>query len=136
MTKRQLNLIQHSWPVIQPLMHKLGNSFSKKLYQAYPQVVEITRPGTGIQPNKLVYLFCTVVAQLNNLDAVTEEVKELSFFHQKYNVPPGAYVMMGNCMLNTWEEKFGDGWSEELRNAWLLGYQLLTNTLVTLQQPV
>jgi len=135
MTKQQINLVRHSWKVIELIMPGLENVFYQHLSRTAPRTTDMIVGRVGMHPGRLMHLFCTVTTQLNNLDAVTPQIKDLAAIQQKHDIPPGMYMSMCSSLLGIWKEKLADGWNKELEEAWLTGGALLANTLNALRQP-
>ncbi len=82
------------------------------------------------QYGKLVDMLSMVIARLDRLDTVTDEIAQLAIRHVGYGVRPAHYKLVGDALLWTLEKGLGKDWNEETAIAWKTCYTLLSDTMI------
>ena len=75
-------------------------------------------------------MFSLLVARLERLDELTEDIKQLVIRHVQYGTKPEHYQYVGNALIWTLKQASSDSWNKETQDAWATCYKLLAETMV------
>lgn len=131
MTTEQINLIKRSWLIfrgIDPLL--AGDLFYTRLFASNPSLRKMFPEDMKGQYVKLVDTLTVVVSRLESLETLTEEINAMAQRHVEYGVKPEHYNQVGTALLWTLEKTLGIEYSNEIKDAWLLAYTTLSETMI------
>jgi hemoglobin-like flavoprotein len=74
-------------------------------------------------------MIATAVGGLNNLDKLVPAVKTLGARHSSYGVTAAHYEIVGGALLWTLQRGLGEGFTPEVRSAWVKVYSVLAATM-------
>ena len=131
MTKDQILLIKKTWSIfreIDPVL--IGDVFYSKLFFDMPQLENLFHTPKEDQSKKLVNMLSIIIGRLDNLEALTEEIKHLAIRHVQYGVKEQHYKAVGTALLWTLQQGLGRDWNEDVRKAWSVCFQILSDTMI------
>ena len=131
MTKDQILLIKKTWSIfreIDPVL--IGDVFYSKLFFDMPQLENLFHTPKDDQSKKLVNMLSVIIGRLDNLEALTEEIKQLGIRHVQYGVKEQHYKAVGTALLWTLQQGLGRDWNEDVRKAWSVCFQILSDTMI------
>lgn len=134
MTTHQIQLVQGSWEQVKPIAQTAGMLFYNKLFEAAPHARSMFGENINEQAAKLTAMLGYIVAKLNRLEDLLDEVEKLAIRHNKYGAQPEHYAVVGQCLIATLSEGLGAAWNNELQDAWIAAYTILSNAMITAQQ--
>ena len=82
------------------------------------------------QYRKLMDMINLIVARLNKLDELTNEINDLAQRHVRYGVRPAHYKLVGNALLWTLKQGLGSDWTPEVEDAWKKCYAFLSGAMI------
>lgn len=130
MTQRQIELVENSWDFILQNANEAGSIFYSRLFEIDPKLRPLFGEDIESQSKKLVALITFAVHKLNNLEEIVADVKALGIRHRKYKVQREHYATVANALLWTLEKALGTQWTEEMENAWIEVYTILSQTMI------
>ena len=131
MTDTQIKAVKQSWRILRNINpHIVGDLFYSKLFMDNPSLRKMFPKNMDEQYKKLVETLSVVVARLENLDTLTDDIVAMAQRHVKYGVQPAHYKMVGNALLWTLEHGLGHDWNKETAAAWAECYGILSNTMI------
>jgi hemoglobin-like flavoprotein len=131
MTNRQINLIRTSWEIAAPHADVVGPLFYNTLFEIAPEVKSLfSRTSVPEQSRKLLSMLSYVIARLDSLDDILEEIGKLARRHVQYGVEDRHYGYVGAALLMTLEKGLGDAWNEEVKDAWTTCYGVLSSAMM------
>ncbi|GAB2774066.1 globin family protein [Rhabdobacter roseus] len=131
MTNRQLLLVQQSWKLLREIDPALlGDVFYERLFIQYPSLRAMFKGPMENQYQKFIDTLSILVARLDRPEAVGKEINQLAQSHAGYGVKPEHYVAVKEALLWTLEQGLGQDWNEEVRQAWICCYDLLTSVML------
>lgn len=131
MTKEQISLVKKTWGVfrkIDPLL--VGDVFYSKLFLDMPHLENLFHSSKEEQSKKLIGMLTIIVGHLDNLEELTEEIKQLAIRHVQYGVKASHYKAVGIALLWTLEQGLGRDWNEEVKASWAACYEILSTTMI------
>jgi hemoglobin-like flavoprotein len=133
MTAQQTDLVRETWRNLLPIRETVGDLFYKRLLVMAPKVRALFAHDLEPQAQKLMALCTTVVANLDNTDAFIPQIKALAVRYKRYGARPEHYAAIGQALLWALEKGLGDQWTPATRNAWTIGYTLLSELMMEAQ---
>jgi len=131
MTDKQIQIVKQTWKIfrsIDPML--VGDVFYSRLFMMMPGLRPMFKPSMEDQYIKLVDMLNLVVARLDRLEEVTADIAELAQRHVQYGVRPGHYRVVGDALIWTLQKGLGKDWNEEVSDAWLSCYTILSDTMI------
>ena len=131
MIQRQIELVKSTWSAVAAMDHVVvGGLFYNRLFEIAPQLKSMFHNPIPEQSKKLLAMMNYVIAKLDKLDDIVDEVAKLGRRHIQYGVQAEHYAIVGNALLWTLERGLGDNWNEEVKNAWTECYTILSGAMV------
>jgi nitric oxide dioxygenase len=130
MTERQVLLVKNSWSHVVLDSEKAGQLFYQRLFDVAPGIRHMFKSEPKEQARKLMNMVTLIVAKLEKLDDIMNDIKSLSQRHGKYGATPEHYQVVGACLLWTLEQGLDDKWNPETEEAWTAVYGLLSNAMI------
>jgi hemoglobin-like flavoprotein len=127
----QVALIKKSWKALRGVDPKLiGDIFYSKLFADNPSLRKMFPQKMDEQYRKLIDMLSTIVARLDQLDALTDDITAMARRHVEYGVRPAHYRLVGNALLWTLKNGLGRDWTPETEEAWKKCYTILADTMI------
>lgn len=112
------------------MAEKAGHLFYSRLFEVAPELRPMFKEDTSLQEKKLIDMITYVVANLDKMEGIMADVKELGLRHKEYGAKPHHYAIIGDCLLWTLKKGLAESWNEELETAWNLAYTTLSNAMM------
>lgn len=128
-TARQIQLVQDSFALVEPIAAQAAQMFYAKLFEYAPQVRPMFKKDLAVQGNMLMGTIKLAVKGLNDLDSLVPVLQKLAERHVNYGVKPEHYSPVGNALLWTLKQGLGKAWTPELRQAWIDVFRVMAVTM-------
>jgi len=131
MTREQILLVKKTWNIfreIDPVL--VGDVFYSKLFFDMPYLEKLFHTPREEQSRKLIEMLSIIVGRLDNLDELTEEIKQLAIRHVQYGVKEPHYKAVGTALLWTLQQGLGKDWDEGVEEAWASCFNILSTTMI------
>ena len=112
----------------------LAARFYARLFETDPSTQALFKGDIKAQGKKLVQTIAVVVNGLDNLNAIVPAIESLGRRHAGYGVTVQHWDSVGNALLWTLADTFGDAFTPEVHNAWASAYGLIAGTAIAAQQ--
>src|SRR5512138_3634992 len=112
MKESDIILIKRSWRVFREMDPSvIGDAFYSKLF-SYNKSLRKMFPRNMIQQyQKLMDMINTIIARLDKLDELNDEISAMARRHVQYGVRPGHYKLVGDALLWTLRQGLGNDWT-------------------------
>ena len=131
MTQHQVLTVQKSWKLFRDIKPEIvGDVFYSKLFTDMPSLKKMFRNPMVSQYKKLTDMLSMIVGRLHNLGEVTEDIRQMAQRHVDYGVKEIHYKAVGDALMWTLEQGLGNDWNEEIREAWLNCYRILSDIMI------
>jgi hemoglobin-like flavoprotein len=130
MTPRQIELVQHSFDQVVPILEPATNMFYDRLFQLDSSLRPMFRSPQAEQARKLAHVLTVVVKGLSRPQQILSAVEDLGRRHANYGVQPRHYATVGAALLWTLEMGLGEAFTAEVREAWSSAYQFLSSAML------
>ena len=131
MTEEQISLVKKTWGIfreIDPVL--IGDVFYSKLFFDMPHLKHLFHTVKEEQAKKLVEMLTTIVGRLDNLNELSEEIKQLAIRHVQYGVKEHHYKSVGTALLWTLQQGLGRDWNNDVSEAWAVCVHILSATMI------
>lgn len=129
MTPRQIGLIGSSWDKVLPIQETAAELFYGKLFELDPELKSMFKGDMAEQGKKLFTMLDTVVKSLDNLEAVIPAAQASGKRHAGYGVKDEDYNTVAEAFLWTLGQGLGDDFTDEVKDAWVVAYTVLADTM-------
>ena len=124
--------IKKSWKIFRGINPSLvGGTFYSKLFADTPSLRRMFPKNMTDQYLKLVDMLSTVVARLDNMEDLTEDIAAMARRHAGYGVKQAHYKLVGDALMWTLGQGLGKDWTPELKDAWQTCYNRLSATMIS-----
>ncbi|MDQ0468107.1 globin family protein [Labrys wisconsinensis] len=130
MTPQQIELVQSSFARVAPIADTAAGLFYGRLFEIAPEVKPLFPRDMEGQGRKLMAALATVVAGLGRLEALLPAIKAMAARHVGYGVTAAHYAPVGTALIWTLEQGLGEGFTPEVREAWLSAYGALAGVMI------
>ena len=129
MTSQQVELVQSSFRLVQPVLESAAATFYERLFDLDPSLRSLFRTTREHQARMLAVALTSVVTSLGHPDRIKDAVEALGRRHVGYGVRDEHYTTVGAALLWTLEAGLGDAFTPETREAWAAAYGWLAFTM-------
>lgn len=130
MTPEQKQLVKDSWAKVLPIKDTAAELFYGRLFEVYPEVKPMFKGDMKEQGAKLMAMLNTAVNGIDNLEALIEPLKNLGAKHKDYGVSAEDYGKVADAFLWTLGQGLGDGFTDEVKDAWVVTYTTVADVMV------
>lgn len=130
MTPRQIELVENSWDFVVMNSNEAGINFYNRLFEIDPSLRALFKEDIKSQSQKLIALITFAVHKLHNFNEIISDVKALGLRHRRYEVKPEYYATVAEALLWTLEKGLGSQWTQEMKEAWVTLYTILSKTMI------
>ena len=129
MTKEEIELVKSSWAEVVTISGAAAELFYSRLFEIDPTLRSMFSDDMEEQGKKLMMMINTAVIGLDSLEQIVPAVKAMGERHAGYGVIDTHYDTVGEALIWTLGQGLGDGFTDEVKNAWLTTYRLLSETM-------
>ncbi|WP_374729675.1 globin domain-containing protein, partial [Caballeronia choica] len=107
--------------------------FYRRLFEHHPELRNLfnhANQRSGGQSEALAHAVWAYASNIDNLGALGPAVRRISQKHASLGVQPEHYPVVGEHLLAAMAETLGDGFTEEMRDAWAAAYQQLADVMI------
>ena len=136
MTTNNIALVKASWAQVASMDQvTVGGLFYNKLFETLPEVKPMfARTPIPEQSKKLLTMLAYIIARLDTLEDILDEVKKLAQRHTHYGVTETHYAAVGTALLWTLKQGLAGQWNNELKEAWTEVYTTLAGAMMDAQK--
>ena len=122
LSSREILLVQDSINDILPIAQNTGEFFYDQLFSIAPHLRPLFQENIKPQARKIMTVMIHIIANLDNMANISDELTQLAERHLDYQVEPAHYDYIGQALFKTIQNKIGDRWNVELATAWGKAY--------------
>ena len=131
MTPEQITLVQDSFQKVVPIREAAAEMFYDRLFALDPSLKPLFKGDLAEQGRKLMVMLATAVNGLALLENIVPVIEALGQRHGDYGVQPSHYATVAEALLWTLEQGLGEAFTDEVRQAWVAAYTILSSTMIT-----
>jgi hemoglobin-like flavoprotein len=129
MTPRQIELVQSSFCLAQPILDDIVALFYDRLFELDPSLRRLFTSSRQEQTRKVAQALTLVVKSLARLEQIRAAIHALGVRHVAYGVRDEHYATVGAALLCALEAELDDAFTPEVREAWSAAYGWLAFTM-------
>jgi hemoglobin-like flavoprotein len=129
MTPRQVQLVQESFVNVLPIASAAADMFYGRLFEVDPSLRRLFKGDMQEQGRMLMAMIGGAVRGLSNPAPLLPVLKDLGARHLGYGVEEPHYDTVGNALIWTLQRGLGEAFTDELCDAWVAAYQLLSSVM-------
>lgn len=129
MTPNQIADVQRSFTLVVPIKEQAAKLFYDRLFSIDPSTKPLFKGDIAEQGKKLMAALALVVTSLTDLPHLIPIVRGLGERHVGYGVEDRHYDSVGEALIWTLEQGLGDGFTADVRAAWLAAYTTLAGVM-------
>jgi len=129
MNSRQKELVQSSFANVAPIADQAADLFYNRLFEIDPALRPMFPENMKEQKIKLMQMLTAAVKGLDNLETLIPVVRQLGARHIGYGVKDEHYGTVAAALLWTLERGLGDAFTAETKEAWVVVYGILAQTM-------
>ena len=130
MTPEQVALVQGSFAELAGGTAGLAARFYDRLFETDPSVRSMFSEDAADQESIFVSELAVIVRSISRFDAFVARTRELGAQHSHYGVTSVHYEIAGRALLSALEETLGAAFTDDRREAWRLGFDLVAETMM------
>ncbi|MEM9848720.1 MAG: globin domain-containing protein [Bacteroidota bacterium] len=130
MTQQEIQLVQESVTELMPRTQQMGEALYARLFEIAPELKALFKTDIPQQSRKLMSIIIHVIANLDQMDHLEEELQDLSAKHSTYNITASDYEVLKEAFLWTFAQEMGENWTDELSKAWAAAYDILAKVMM------
>jgi len=130
MTDLQLLEVKNSWSYLIFQPKELSQLFYNKLFELEPSLRILFKGDIEEQGHKLIDILTRIIARLQKMEDVEEELRALGQRHVSYGTKPEHYKTVEQALLWSIEHTLGSRWSEETSQAWKDAYRIIADIMM------
>lgn len=131
MTEAEIRLVKQSWRTLRAIDPTIvGDLFYSKLFMANPSLRNMFPKNMDDQYRKLMDMLSVIIARLDRIDELNDDIAAMARRHVHYGVRPAHYKLVGNALLWTLRQGLGQDWTLDVEQAWTKCYSNLSDTMM------
>ncbi len=128
-TEAEIKIVQDTFKLAEPNADGIAEKFYSRLFELNPDLKALFKGDMVAQGKLLMNMIKVAVEGLNDLDGIVPATQDLGRRHVKYGVQDKDYGTVGEALLWTLGESFGDAFTDDVKSAWTTVYTLLANVM-------
>jgi hemoglobin-like flavoprotein len=129
MTTEQVHLIRRSFAALARHEHVAALIFYRRLFEIAPELRPMFKGDIEMQSKKLIEMLGVLIAMLERPHGLELELKAMGARHAGYGVKDEHYAVVGAALLDMLAETLGEGFTPEVRVAWIALYGAVEATM-------
>lgn len=130
MNAQQIQLVQESFAKVRPIADQAAETFYQRLFEIAPSYRSMFKHDMKKQGAMLMSTLGLAVGSLNKLETILPAVQSLGRRHAEYGVTAEHYQPVAEAFLWTLEHYLGEGFTPELKDAWVQAYTTLAGAMI------
>lgn len=129
MNTHTVHLVQSSFAQVAAIADTAAALFYENLFRRDPTLKPLFRGDLRQQGAKLMQMIAVAVNRLGNPEPLVPMLQQLGRRHAGYGVTDAHYDTVGAALLDTLATGLGDGFTDEVRTAWIEVYGFIAITM-------
>lgn len=129
LTPQQVEVLQSSFRILEPLGATAANLFYRRLFELDPSVVPLFKGDINEQGRKFMQVLAVAVGGMSSLPTLAPVIRQLGARHAVYGVQPQHYESVREALLWALARVLQDAYTEEVRTTWVTAYAALAGVM-------
>ena len=126
-------LLKESFYLVAPYKEAFAGHFYSQLFALYPQTRPLfppTEEGMRRQESSLIATLAVVVAGVERGENLTQVIRKLGERHHRYGAQAAHYPLVGQLLLQTFQDILGDAFTPQMKEAWSNAYEIISTEML------
>ena len=128
--QNQKMLVRDSFSHVIPIADQAAGIFYERLFELDPSLRPLFKSDMAQQRRKLMQALQIAVQGLEDLDMLVPVLQKIAIRHIGYGVRNEHYATVGAALLWTLGQGLGKGFTEEVEEAWIAVYTLMSSVMI------
>jgi len=129
LTTHQVELVESTFDQLLAEGDAVIAQFYERLFETAPEVRGLFSTDIARQSRKFLQSLKLIVHSLSATERAALVLQRLGERHRGYGVESGHYDVVGQVLLDTFEEILGDAFTSDVREAWSSAFWLISSTM-------
>jgi methyl-accepting chemotaxis protein len=129
-TPEQITLVQTSYQRLGPRLADMAARFYEELFRRNPALRPLFTTDLAEQQVRFARKLTELVDAIPRLDDLLAHTRALGARHVGYGARTADYPTVGAALVDALAAVLGDGFDAETREAWVLAYNLMAETML------
>jgi hemoglobin-like flavoprotein len=130
MTPEQVHAIRSSFDALWPVRRKLAELFYSRFFELAPDARRMFPNDMERQQLKLMDMIAAIVGAIDKSDIFQSVITTTGRQHAHIGVRPAHFVAFGEALIGGLEQQFGDAFTPEMKEAWLVLYDAVQSEMI------
>lgn len=135
LTDTQITIVQTTFAQVTDA-DALAARFYARLFEMDPSTRPLFRGDMADQRQRLIQMLSVVVNALDHIEQIVPAIEHLGQRHVAYGVTLAHWDSVGEALIWTLAETFGDAFTDEVAMAWTAAYTLIAQTAIAASYPI
>lgn len=130
MTPDQIGTMERTLSFLAPVLDDVAADFYRRVLAAAPETAELFTADPAVQRRRFALELEAIVGAMKDHEAFVSRTARLGRRHVSYGARPAHYAVMGTALLDALAAALGSGWTDEVAEAWRLGFRLTAEAML------
>ncbi|MDM4764760.1 globin family protein [Pelomonas sp. SE-A7] len=130
LTRTQIDLVRHSFALVEPIAPQAAALFYSHLFAADPMLRPMFRGDMQMQGQRLMQMMAAAVSLLEMPEQLNTALRKLGQRHVGYGVQDQHYPTVGAALIRTLSDGLGEQFTPEVRAAWVTMYAMVSQAMM------
>ncbi|HTI15073.1 MAG TPA: globin family protein [Dictyobacter sp.] len=123
-------MLRASFDLVESDKDEFAATFYRRLFEKYPETQQFfAKTDMQQQARALASTLTVVVAGVEKGDNLVPALQSLGSRHKTYGVLPEHYPIVGEVLIETFQNVLGDNWTPAFQEAWVQAYEVIAQTM-------
>ncbi|ENH98471.1 bifunctional nitric oxide dioxygenase/dihydropteridine reductase 2 [Gracilibacillus halophilus YIM-C55.5] len=135
--QQTIETVKSTVPVLEKYGKDITSRFYQRLFHKHPELKNIfnqTNQRIGNQPQALANAVYAAAANIDQLETILPEVKQIAHKHRSLNIQPEHYPIVGENLLAAMQDVLGDAATDDIIDAWEKAYQQIAQVFIDVEE--
>src|SRR5215216_752778 len=118
MTPAQISIVENTMAIID--MNELASDFYARAFAAEPTLTTLFTTDPHRQRGRFAAELVEILRHIRTVETFATRTRSLGERHHGYGVQPPHYALMGAALLDALAGALGEGWNDQVAEAWAL----------------
>lgn len=131
MNNDQIRLVQKTFEKVKSISEAAAELFYNRLFELNPSLKALFKGDMKTQGRMLMQMIDFAVNGLDKPDTILPTIQDLGKRHVGYGVKEEYYETVGEALIWTLERGLGQDFNQDVKEAWVAAYKLLSDTMIS-----
>ncbi|MDH5435812.1 MAG: globin domain-containing protein [Gammaproteobacteria bacterium] len=129
MTPEHIDLVKHSWNLIDSHAVEMSDIFYNRLFETNPEFRPLFSTDIQMQGKALMETLNIVINGMDDFEELLPGIRALGTKHTSYGVKKEDYEPVADALIYTLKNIIGQEFTPEIEQAWINVYEFIADTM-------